>query len=139
MNIIDKYIFKRYIYMFFFILLSFIFIFIIINWIDNNDKFVRNNAPLKIVLKYYYYNIPYVINIVISVCSLLAALLTFSGFGKYNELIALQVSGVSRIRIVSSVLISAFVISVLLFFFNEYVTVPFNKKRLYTYDVENIS
>jgi lipopolysaccharide export system permease protein len=102
-----------------------------------NDKYTRNGAGALTILKYYYYNIPYFFNLVIAICALLAALLTFSGLGKYNELIALRSSGISRIRAIIPVLISSIFVSIFMLFFNENVSVPAAnaKDSVYNYEI----
>lgn len=137
MKIIDWYIVRRYLSNLLFITLSLIFVMSLFNWLDMNDKYTRNGATAAVILKYYLYNIPYFFNLVIAICALLASLLTFSGLGKYNELIALRAGGVSKIRAIIPVLISSIFVSFFMLFFNENVSVPAanEKDKIYNYEI----
>ena len=44
-------------------IIGFISIFIIVDLIENIDRFIDNHVPFKIILKYYFYTIPWFINI----------------------------------------------------------------------------
>ena len=101
-----------------------------------NDKYTKQGADAFTILKYYYYHVPFVVNVVIPVVSLLSALLCFSNLGKYNELIVMQSAGVGKLRIILPALMAALSISVLLFFYNEYIGVDYTIKKYYVKDVE---
>ena len=134
MKVIDRYIGKRFFINFFGVLFAFIIVFSMIHWVDHSGKYAK--ADIFTILSFYINYTPQIINLVIPVCGLLAGLLTFSNLGKYNELVALQVSGVSRIRYLLPALIISFIISVTLFFFNEFVLIDSNIKRQHIEQVE---
>ena len=127
MKVIDLYIGKRFFSTFFTILFVFILVFSLIHWIDHSGKYAK--ADVGAILRFYLNYTPQIINLVIPVCGLLSSLLTFSNLGKYNELVALQVSGVSRRRYILPALTLSFLISTALFFFNEYVLIDANLER----------
>lgn len=133
-KIADRYILKRYLFTFFFITISLLFVMTIFNWIDYNDKFTKNHAPASLVLEYYIYMQPYFLNIIVSVCALLAALMSFANLSKFNELIALQAGGVSRMRMIVPVLVAAIFISIGMLAFNEYITVAASSKKDYIFN-----
>lgn len=137
MKKIDAYIMKKYVTTLFFITVSLVLVLTLFNWLDYNDKYTRRNVPVFTIIKYYYYNVPYFLNIIIGICGLLASLLTFSNLGKYNELIALQASGIGRMRYITSVLIAAFIFSIGLFFFNELYGVEASrlKEDIWSHDI----
>ena len=62
-KILDKYIIKKFIVNFIFIITSFIIIFLIVDIIDNLDKFITRNISNKEIIKYYFYTIPWFISI----------------------------------------------------------------------------
>jgi lipopolysaccharide export system permease protein len=133
-KVIDYYIGKRFFLNFFLVLGTFILIFNLIHWVDHTGKYA--GAPMDKILLFYLYNIPQVINLVIPVAGLLAALITYSNLGKYRELIALQVAGVSKIRYMMPALILSFIFSFLLIFMNELFAIELNNERQYIERVE---
>lgn len=134
MTVIDRYIGKKFFITFFSILFAFILVFSLIHWVDHSSKYSK--ADIETILRFYINYVPQIINLVIPVCGLLTGLITFSNLGKYNELVALQVSGVSRRRYIMPALVICFIISTSLFFFNEYVLIDSNKKRVQIEKVE---
>lgn len=134
MKVIDRYIGKRFFINFFGVLCAFIIVFSMIHWVDHSGKYAK--ADITTILSFYINYVPQIINLVIPVCGLLAGLLTFSNLGKYNELVALQVSGVSRSRYLLPALIISFLISIALFFFNELVLIESNIKRQHIEQVQ---
>lgn len=137
MKRIDRYILTKYLVLFLFITVSLIFVLTLFNWLDYNDKYTRRNIPFLTILKYYYYNVPYFLNIIISICALLASLMTFSTLGKYNELIALQASGIGKMRFILPVLIASIIISIGLIGFNEWFGVHASrlKEDVWNYEI----
>ena len=85
-KLLDKYILKKFIINFLFIIISFIIIFLIVDIIDNLDKFISRNIISKEIIKYYFYTIPWFVSISLPMTLLMSTIITFISLQKNNEL-----------------------------------------------------
>ncbi len=136
--IIDRYIIKKFIAILFFNILAFLVVFVVIDLIDNLDKFLSHNASFKYVFLYYVYYIPYIIILTLPISMLLGSLFTLGSMAQYNEIIAIQTSGVSLYRIILPILLLALFISIVSGIAGETVVPYSNRARLnvYRYDIK---
>jgi lipopolysaccharide export system permease protein len=136
MTILDRYVTKEYVKLFFLILVSFTALFLIIDLFERMRMFLSNHATLHQILTYLIFMIPMIISQAIPVAVLLASLIVFSNLLKYGELLAMKANGVSLYRTSIPVIIIAFFICILSFLFNEYITPYANDKADYIKLVE---
>jgi len=136
MTILDRYVTKEYVKLFFLILVSFTALFLIIDLFERMRMFLSNHATLHQILTYLIFMIPMIISQAIPVAVLLASLIVFSNLSKYGELLAMKANGVSLYRTSIPVIIIAFFICILSFLFNEYITPYANDKADYIKLVE---
>jgi len=129
MKILDKYILKRFIFTFLLSLLVFLTIFHVVDVIENIDRFLKNQMAINEVGLYYLYQLPFFIDIALPMSLLLASVFTIGILSKNNELTAIKALGISLYRISTPLLIFAFLISVGSFFFNDYLVIPFSRKK----------
>ncbi len=137
-KILDRYIIRRFLSVLFFTILAFIIIFVIIDLIENLDKFLSFDATFNQVFRYYVYYIPFIIILTLPVCMLLSSLFSLGTMAQYNEIIAIKASGVSLYRILLPVLALAFVISIISGIAGETVVPAANRARLdiYRYEIK---
>ncbi len=128
MTILDRYVTEEYIKSFILILLSFTALFLIIDLFERMRMFLSNHATINQILAYLIYMVPMIISQAIPVAVLLASLIVFSHLSKYSEIHAMKANGVSLYRTSVPVIIIAFVICILSFLFNEYITPYANEK-----------
>ena len=139
MTLLDKYLIKKFFSNLLFSIMAFVAIFLVIDLIENIDKFIDRDAQLLTVFKYYIYYIPYIISLTLPICMLLACLFALGSMSQHNEIVAQKSAGVSLYRIFFPLLLVAFLISGIAGLFNE-IVVPFsNQQRLdiYRYDIKN--
>lgn len=129
MKILDKYILKRFLFTFLLSLLVFLTIFHVVDVIENIDRFLKNQMAINEVGLYYLYQLPFFIDIALPMSLLLASVFTIGILSKNNELTAIKALGISLYRISTPLLIFAFLISVGSFFFNDYLVIPFSRKK----------
>jgi len=92
-------------------LIGFSTIFIIVDLIENIDRFIDNNVPIVITAKYYLYSIPWFINIALPMSMLLATVFSIGLMVKKNEWTAMKSSGISLYRIAIPLLVLGCLIS----------------------------
>ncbi|NOX36426.1 MAG: YjgP/YjgQ family permease [Calditrichaeota bacterium] len=130
MKLLDRYIIRKFLVVLFFTTLAFIVIFIIVDLIENLDKFLMYRASLPNVIIYYIYYIPFIIILTLPVNMLLSSLFSIGSMAQYNEIIACQSAGISLYRIVAPLLMLAFLISLLSGIAGETVVPKSNRARL---------
>jgi len=129
MKILDRYIVKQFLIVFFFGLLAFIFIFIIIDMMEKLDDFIDAQAPTSIVLQYYIASIPDIVKLMIPVAVLLSALFVTGRLSSQNELAAIKSSGVSLYRIMAPFLAVTFFICLVSIYLNGWIVPYANQKK----------
>lgn len=136
MSILDKYVSREFLRIFFMMIVSFIAVFLIVDFFGRIRMFLSNGATLVQMAKYFFYSLPQVIAQVIPVGVLLSSLLTFGMLSRNLEITAMKANGVSLYRTAVPVFVLAFFISLFSFFFNEIVVPYSNQQVKYVRDVE---
>lgn len=122
MKILDRYIVKEYLTLFIFILISIISIYLIIDFFSKIRMFMSNSATAVQMASHFFFMIPMIISQTTPAIVLLSTLMTFGTFSKNNEIVAMKANGVSLYRMAAPVMVIGIVISIVLFFFSEFVT-----------------
>jgi len=138
MNVLDKYLIKKFIFNLLFGISAFIVIFLVVDLIENIDRFLDKKATAIQVVLYYIYYIPHIISLTLPVGMLLATLFSIGNMTQHNEIVAQKSAGVSLYRIFTPMFIAAFFISILAGIFSESI-VPWashKKHDLYRYDIK---
>ena len=139
MTILDRYLIRKFLFNLFFSTIAFVVIFLVVDLIENADKFIDRDTGLAKVLLYYGYYIPYIISLTLPVSMLLACLFALGGMSQHNEIVAQKSAGISLYRIFMPLFGLALIISVLSGFFDEMVVPEANERRmdLYRYDIQH--
>lgn len=129
-KLIDRYIIRKFIGSYFYILVLFIFILIIFDISEKIGRFDENNAPFSAIVFDYYLNfIPFFIN-QFSPLFVFITVIFFTSRMAYNtEIIAILSSGVSFKRMMYPYFISALFIASLSLVLNLFIIPPANKQR----------
>ena len=117
--ILDEYVMGSFLRNFLLVLLTLILLFIIFTFFELIGDILRYRTPLSVVGDYLINLIPFIINSVLPLCSLVAVLITFGALNRNSELTAMKSAGVSLYRIVAPMLVVATLLSALLFVFDE--------------------
>lgn len=128
MKIIQKYIVKEILKVFF-IILGGITIFITIsNLLDHMPMILQYKPSIILVVSYFFYKTPFVIAESFPFAMLLSVLFIFSQMNRFNELTAIKSLGINFYSIATPVLILALLISLFNFIFNETIASNFYVK-----------
>ena len=111
MKKLDQYLLKQFFNILIMALLGFISIFVIVDLIENLDRFIDNSVPGKIVLTYYFYSLPWFINIALPMSVLISTIFSVGLMAKRNEWTAMKATGISLYRIALPLLLSGLFIS----------------------------
>jgi lipopolysaccharide export system permease protein len=122
LKILDRYIIREFIKLFITITITFIALYVVVDFFAKSRMFLSNNATITQIASYVVYSIPMIISLTLPSAVLLATLMTYGSFSKFNEITAMKANGISLYRISLPALIFAGVIAVFLFFFSELIT-----------------
>ncbi|HUH67190.1 MAG TPA: LPS export ABC transporter permease LptG [Syntrophales bacterium] len=128
MTILDRYVTREFVRLFFLILALFTALFMIVEFVERIRMFLSNSATLMQMVSYFIYMLPMMVSQTIPVSVLLAALMTFSILSKNSEVLAMKANGISLYRMSLPVFIVSILISIFAFLNSELVTPYSNQK-----------
>jgi lipopolysaccharide export system permease protein len=129
MKVLDRYLIRRFFTYFIVALAAFVLVFLIVDIVENLDRYVDRKANASDVMWFYIYYLPYIIVLVFPVATLLGASFLASSMSKSLEIVALKSSGIPSIRIGRTIYVLGFIISVAAFLIGELVLPISNSKR----------
>ncbi|MFH1198988.1 MAG: LptF/LptG family permease [Candidatus Omnitrophota bacterium] len=119
MRILDRYIAKSVISIFFGCLLTFFLLYLVIDTFTNLSNILKQKISLDILLSYYSAYLPLIFVQVSPIASLLSTLYCFAGLNKGNEIIAMRSAGLSIWQIAKFSLLFGVIISIVVFWVND--------------------
>lgn len=127
-NIIDRYVMRKYLALFGFVLVSVVSVSAIIGFFERVDSVYENNKPLSLLFAFIWYKIPESMQYILPVTALMAALLSLGLLTKFNEVTAMKTCGISIYRIMIPVLLLSGLVSFCSFYIQDYI-LPYSNKR----------
>lgn len=121
MRILDRYVLGEFARMVGIGVLAFITIFITLNMVEKVDSFIDNQVPAETILKYYAFQVPYILTLTLPVAVLISALFTTGQMARRNELVAMRASGVRFARTVIPLLAGGLAASIFSFAVSEFI------------------
>lgn len=126
---IDRYLTGKFLFSLLWSLVAFWAVFIIVDLVENLDKFIDKGVPFTYVALYYIYYTPYVVILVAPVGVLLATLFSVGFLAKTNELLAIRSAGISLWRVSLPFLTMGLLVTMLIFAAGETIYPQFERKR----------
>lgn len=128
MRIHDKYILSGFWRNVLLGLIAFAVIYVTVDVNEQIDDFIDHNATIMQVLRYYTFELPWIILLITPVAVLLASIFTLGKLSRDNELTAFIASGTPLARVATPLFVSALCITLLSIVFND-VLVPISKRK----------
>ena len=126
---LDLYLIQRFWLILCLSIIGFISIFIIVDLIENIDRFMDNHVPINIIFEYYIYTLPWFINIGLPMSMLISTVFSLGTIVKDNEWTAMKASGISLYRVTVPLILSALLVSGFSFILDNKMVSYGNKKR----------
>ena len=126
---LDKYILKQFSSIFLIAILGFLSVFLIVDLIENLDRFMDNKVPSPVVFRYYVYTLPYFISIGLPMAVLISTVFSLGSMVKRNEWTAMKASGISLYRIALPLVICGVLLSGISFLLDNKLVAYGNEKR----------
>ena len=131
LKILDRYIIKKYLTTFGFVLLILSLIACVIDLGEKIEDFKHEHVPVKTVLFDYYLNfIPHITALLFPLIALISVVFFTSRMAYDSEIISILNAGVSFRRIMRPYLVAGGLIAIVHLAFNHYIVPNGNKKRL---------
>ena len=127
--ILDEYVMGSFLRNFALVLVSLVTLFIIFTFFELIGDILRYRTPLVVIGDYLLNLVPFILNEVLPICSLVAVLITFGALNRNSELTAMKATGISLYRIVAPMLVVATLLSGLLFVFDETYLPAANRRQ----------
>ena len=128
MKKLDIYLLRQFITILTFAILGFVIVFVIVDLIENIDKFIDNSVQLKIIFLFYFYTLPWFFSIGLPMATLIATVFSIGLLAKRNEWTAMKSSGISLYRIAIPLLVAGVVISFISFELDNNLVTKGNEK-----------
>lgn len=128
-NILDQYILKKYLFIFFILTFSLLAISVIVTFFERIDNVYEHNQPLSLFLNYIWFRFPEFIHFILPVNALTASLLCLGFLTKSNEITAMKACGISIYRVILPILIIGLGVSFCSFYLQENV-LPYSNKKV---------
>lgn len=131
MSILDRYIIKKFLSTFFFIIMAFIVISVVIDLSDRVDDFMEHNAPIKEIVFGYYLNFCiHFGNLLSGLLIFLTVVLVSSNMAQKTEVVAVLSGGVSFNRFLRPFFIASTILVVIALVVSHVVLPRANKGKL---------
>jgi lipopolysaccharide export system permease protein len=129
-KLLDKYILKRFLSTFFFVVLILLAIICVIDLTEKMDKYTKNALSGGQILSYYLDFLPWVGGLVTPITVFIATVYVCARMAGHTEVIAILSSGVSFRRMLVPYFVGASIIAGISFWFNGWLIPNSNKDRL---------
>ena len=130
MKLLDKYILKRFLTTFFFVVLILLAVITVIDLTEKMDKFAKAGLTAGQITLYYLDFIPWIGSLLAPITIFIATVYVCSRMAAHTEIIAILSSGVSFRRILVPYFIGAALVGIINFALNGWVIPNSNKSRL---------
>lgn len=130
LKLIDRYIIKRFLVTFFFVVLILLAVITVIDITEKIDKYSKANLTALEILGYYLDFIPWIGALLMPITIFIATVYVCSRMAAHTEIIAILSSGVSFRRLLLPYFVGALLVAVLSFALNGWIIPNASKGRL---------
>ncbi len=130
MKILDRYILKKFLFSFLFVLLLLTVIITLIDFTEKNGYFIKHKLGYKEIMEYYGAYMVFIINFITPITVFITTVFVTSRLAQHTELIAMLSSGVSFLRLLATYLVGAMTIVLCSFFLTGWILAKANIKRV---------
>jgi lipopolysaccharide export LptBFGC system permease protein LptF len=95
---IDLYILREYLKVFVVLVFGVIMIYVVVNFFEMTDKIADNKPHPTSIVRYYLWQIPYLLSLLMPIAALLACFFSIGEMNRRMEIIALKASGLDIYR-----------------------------------------
>lgn len=130
MNIIDRYIIRKFISTLFFAIIALCAMFLVVNLLENLDDFLDAEVNILKIGEYYLYSFPEILKILVPIATLLATLFSIGSLSNQNEITAMKSGGLSLYRLMVPLGIICISLSFAQLYFNGWIVPEAMKRKM---------
>jgi lipopolysaccharide export system permease protein len=130
MKILDRYILKKFLTSYLFVVLILVAVIMVIDITEKSDDFLEHDLNFKQISGYYLDFIPWIANLITPITVFIATVFVTSKLAGHTEIIAMLSSGVSFRRLLVPYFIGAILIASVSFYMNGWVIPNSDKSRV---------
>lgn len=130
MKILDRYILKKFLSSYIFVVLILIAVTVVIDITEKSDDFLQHQLTFRQIGRYYVDFIPWIANLVTPITVFIAAVFVTSKMASHTEIVAILSGGVSFRRMLVPYFIGAILIAAVSFYLNGWVIPNSDKSRV---------
>lgn len=116
MKIIDRYILKKFIFTFLFLIGLLVVIITLIDYLEKSGYYIRYNVSREEIITYYCAFVPFILNFLTPLTVFITTVFVTSRLSQHTEIIAMLSSGISFLRILRPYLLGATFIALFSFY-----------------------
>ncbi|MCV9386723.1 LptF/LptG family permease [Reichenbachiella sp. ABR2-5] len=135
MKLLDKYIFKKFISTFVFVVALLVIVIMVIDFTEKNEKFIKNDVPTDLIFYYYLSFMPWIANLIAPITVFIATVLVTAGMAAKTEIVAMLAGGISFRRLLLPFFVGSLLIAATTFYVNGWMIPNSNKYRI-AFEVE---
>ncbi len=128
-RILDEYVVREFLNLFFMVLGSFVLLIIVFTFFELIGDIIRNHIPMITVGDYLINLTPSMIYQIAPLAVLIAVLVNFGVLNRNSEIIAMKATGISLYRLVVPIVSISAILSVSLFLFDQYYLPQANRRQ----------
>ena len=128
MILLSRYLLKELLTFFLATLAAILIVYLCVEFLQKADDFIRAQATIVQVGKYFVYSVPSMATEAIPVAALIATLLSLGTLSRHNEIIAMRAGGLSFGRIMAPLLAGGVLMAALGFVNNEFIMPLYSAK-----------
>lgn len=131
MKILDRYILKRFLISYVFAVFIIVLVIMVLDFVEKNDDFLQNNAPMRAILLEYYLNLaPYWANYISPLMIFISTVFFTAQMASHTEIVAILSTGTSFRRLMFPYLIGSMMVGLFTFAMVGWVLPKANKVRV---------
>jgi lipopolysaccharide export system permease protein len=135
MKLLDRYIIKKLILTFLFITIATITTISLVDFVNNNEDYLQNNAPYKAIAQYYLLFMFFTANILTPIAIFMSTIFVTSRLASYTEIIAALSNGINLKRLSLPYIVNGLIIAALSFLLVGWL-LPISSKKRIPFEVE---
>src|SRR6218665_3567993 len=131
MTKIDRYLIKKFLTTYVFAVFIIVLVIMVIDFVEKNDDFIQNKAPMREILLSYYLNLaPYWANYISPLMIFISTVFFTAKLASHSEIIAILSTGTSFRRLMWPYFWAASVVAVFSFIMVGWILPRANKVRI---------
>lgn len=129
MKLIDKYILKKFLTSFIFVVFIIVLIIVVIDITEKIGDFTDKNVPMSRIFQYYLDFIPWITNLISPITVFIATVFVTANMASHTEIVPMLATGISFRRLLVPYFLGALIVALVSFYFNGWVIPQANKSR----------